>query len=84
MDSPQAVAALTLWKSWLDKGYAPDSVINNTQTTAWQEFDSGDFAFVENGTWQLAKAGAEKFKWGAVSIPATGGGAAPAPPAASS
>lgn len=34
LDSAEAVSALSLWKNWLDKGYAPNSVINNTQTTA--------------------------------------------------
>ena len=55
LDSAQGVAALTLWKDWLKKGYAPNSVINNTQTTSWQEFATGDYAFAENGTWQLAQ-----------------------------
>ena len=31
-------------------------MIQNTQTTAWQEFQTGDFAFAENGTWQQANA----------------------------
>ncbi|MFC8721533.1 extracellular solute-binding protein [Kitasatospora sp. NPDC057198] len=79
LDSPQAVAALSLWKDWLDKGYAPKSVITNTQTTAWQEFDTGDFAFVENGTWQLANAAKAKFRTGVITLPAQNGGAAPAP-----
>ncbi|MGW7595512.1 extracellular solute-binding protein, partial [Streptomyces rubiginosohelvolus] len=38
LDSPQGVSALSLWTDWLKKGYAPNSVINNTQTTSWQEF----------------------------------------------
>ena len=79
LDSPEAVAALSLWKNWLDKDYAPKSVINNTQTTAWQEFDTGDFAFVENGTWQLANAAKAKFKTGVITILGKDGGAAPAP-----
>lgn len=79
IDSPQAVAALSLWKDWLDKGYAPKSVINNTQTTAWQEFETGEFAFVENGTWQLANAAKEKFRTGVITIPGKDGGAAAAP-----
>ncbi len=31
-------------------------MLNNTQTTSWQEFATGDYAFGENGTWQLANA----------------------------
>ena len=79
LDSPQAVSALSLWKNWLDKGYAPNSVLNNTQTTSWQEFASGDYAFAENGTWQLAAAKKAGFDFGVLPIPATGEGDAAAP-----
>ncbi|MEU0724876.1 sugar ABC transporter substrate-binding protein [Streptomyces sp. NPDC006140] len=79
LDSPQGVSALSLWKGWLDKGYAPNSVINNTQTTSWQEFASGDYAFAENGTWQLANAKKAGFDYGVLPIPASGGGNAAAP-----
>ncbi|QDY08872.1 extracellular solute-binding protein [Micromonospora sp. HM134] len=79
LDSPQAVAALTLWTDWLRQGYAPNSVINNTQTTSWQEFATGDYAFAENGTWQLANAAKLGFGYGIIAIPARAGGPAPAP-----
>ncbi|MGW4638410.1 sugar ABC transporter substrate-binding protein [Sphaerisporangium sp. NPDC004334] len=79
LDSPQAVASLSLWTDWLKKGYAPNSVINNTQTTSWQEFATGDFAFSENGTWQLANAKKTGFEYGIIPIPGKDGGAAPAP-----
>ena len=55
LDSTRPSQALTLWTDWVKKGYAPNSVINNTQTTSWQEFVTGDFAFGENGTWQLGE-----------------------------
>ncbi|WP_405895928.1 extracellular solute-binding protein [Streptomyces sp. NBC_00104] len=77
--SAEAVSALSLWKNWLDKGYAPNSVINNTQTTSWQEFASGDYAFAENGTWQLAGAEKAGFDYGVIPVPASGGGNAAAP-----
>ncbi|GAA4491408.1 ABC transporter substrate-binding protein [Actinoallomurus oryzae] len=79
IDSPQAVSALTLWKDWLSRGYAPNSVINNTQTTSWQEFATGQYAFAENGTWQLANAEKAGFDYGIIPIPAQSGGTAPAP-----
>ncbi|MGC4875963.1 sugar ABC transporter substrate-binding protein [Micromonospora sp. DT43] len=79
LDSPQAVSALTLWKDWLKQGLAPNSVINNTQTTSWQEFATGNFAFAENGTWQLANAEKLGFSYGTIAIPASAGGPAPAP-----
>jgi multiple sugar transport system substrate-binding protein len=77
LDSPQAVAALTLWTTWIKDGYAPNSVIQDTQTTAWQEFQTGDVAFAENGTWQ--KAGAATMGAKLIQIPAENGGAAPVP-----
>ena len=79
LDSPQAVSALSLWTGWLRSGYAPNSVINNTQTTSWQEFATGDYAFGENGTWQLANAKKTGFEYGIIAIPASAGGTAPAP-----
>ncbi|MGW1712864.1 sugar ABC transporter substrate-binding protein [Streptomyces sp. NPDC002156] len=77
--SAEAVSALSLWKGWLDKGYAPNSVINNTQTTSWQEFATGDYAFSENGTWQLANAEKAGFEYGVIPVPAASGGNAAAP-----
>lgn len=77
LDSSKADAALSLWKDWIDKGYAPNSVIQNTQTTSWQEFQSGDFAFGENGTWQ--KDSAKQMGAEVITIPAEDGGAAPVP-----
>ncbi|ACU72500.1 extracellular solute-binding protein family 1 [Catenulispora acidiphila DSM 44928] len=79
LDSPQGVSALALWTDWLKKGYAPNSVINNTQTTSWQEFATGQYAFSENGTWQLANAKKAGFDYGIIPIPALNGGTAAAP-----
>jgi multiple sugar transport system substrate-binding protein len=79
LDSPEAVSALQLWTSWLKQGYAPNSVINNTQTTSWQEFATGDYAFAENGTWQIANAKKIGFEYGTIPIPAKSAGTAPAP-----
>jgi multiple sugar transport system substrate-binding protein len=77
LDSAQASAALTLWTTWLKDGYAPNSVIQDTQTTAWQEFQTGKVAFAENGTWQKASAAQMGAK--VIQIPAENGGAAPVP-----
>ena len=79
LGSAQAVAALSLWKEWVDRGYAPKDVIQNTQTTSWQEFATGDYAFAENGTWQLGNAGKAGFPYGVISIPGRDGGSAPVP-----
>jgi multiple sugar transport system substrate-binding protein len=77
LDSPQAIAALTLWTTWLKDGYAPNSVIQDTQTTAWQEFQAGNVAFAENGTWQ--KASAATMGAQVIQIPGESGGVAPVP-----
>ncbi|QHA09025.1 extracellular solute-binding protein [Streptomyces broussonetiae] len=79
LDSAQAVSALSLWTDWLKQGYAPNSVLNNTQTTSWQEFAGGDYAFAENGTWQLANARKAGLDYGVLPIPAATGGNAAAP-----
>jgi multiple sugar transport system substrate-binding protein len=54
-------------------------VINNTQTPSWQEFASCDYAFSENGTWQLANAEKAGFEYGVIPVPAASGGSAAAP-----
>lgn len=79
LDSPEAVSALTLWTDWLKQGYAPNSVINNTQTTSWQEFATGQYAFAENGTWQLGNAKKAGFEYGIIPVPGISGGTAAAP-----
>ncbi|MFF3906275.1 extracellular solute-binding protein [Streptomyces sp. NPDC001848] len=79
LDSPKGVAALTLWKQWVDEGYAPKDVLQNTQTTSWQEFATGDYAFGENGTWQLGNAAKAGFPYGVIGIPGQNGGSAPVP-----
>ncbi len=79
LSSPQAVDALSLWTAWLKNGYAPNSVIQDTQTTSWQEFATGQVGFAENGTWQLANAKKAGFPYGIIPIPAKNGGTAPAP-----
>jgi len=79
LDSAEGVSALQLWSDWLKNGYAPNSVIQNTQTTSWQEFATGEYAFGENGTWQLSNAKESGIDYGVLPIPAAKGGNAPAP-----
>ncbi len=77
LDSPQAVQALTLWTNWVKQGTAPQSVITNSQNTTWEEFLTGNFAFGENGTWQVNSAAKAPFKTGVIQIPALNGGGRP-------
>ncbi|MFK4099504.1 extracellular solute-binding protein [Streptomyces sp. NPDC019531] len=79
LNSAKGAAALSLWKQWVDEGYAPKDVLQNTQTTSWQEFATGDYAFSENGTWQLGNADKAGFGYGVISIPGQNGGSAPVP-----
>ena len=79
LDSDQGVSALQLWSDWLKKGYAPSDVINNNQQSSFQEFLTGDYAFAENGTWQLGALKGSKIDWGVIPIPAKDGGLAAAP-----
>ncbi|MEQ4723960.1 extracellular solute-binding protein [Nonomuraea sp. B19D2] len=79
LDSPQAVAALDLWTKWVKDGTAPNSVISNSQNTTWEEFLTGQFAFAENGTWQINSAKKAGFPTGIVQIPGKDGGIAPTP-----
>ncbi|HET9171366.1 MAG TPA: extracellular solute-binding protein [Actinospica sp.] len=79
LSSTQAVAALSLWTSWIKAGYAPNSVLNDTQPDNWNEFAAGNTAFSENGTWELASAEKGTFPYGIIDIPAENGGNAPTP-----
>ncbi|MEA5456774.1 ABC transporter substrate-binding protein [Sinomonas sp. JGH33] len=79
LDSSQGVDAVSLWAGWIKNGYAPNSVINNTQTTSWQEFATGDFAFGENGTWQLDNVKKAGIDYGILAIPGANGGSAAVP-----
>ena len=79
LDSPQAVAALTQWTNWVNGKQAPNSVISNSQNTSWEEFLTGNFAFAENGTWQVDNAAKADFPTGVIQIPGEKGGVAPTP-----
>ncbi|MGA1835834.1 ABC transporter substrate-binding protein [Herbiconiux sp. 11R-BC] len=79
LNSTAGVDALTLWTDWVKNGLAPNSVLNNTQTTTWQEFLTGEYAFGENGTWQLQSVKDSGIDYGILTIPAKTGGPAPAP-----
>ena len=77
LDSSEAVSALQLWTDWVTKGYAPNSVISNTQGTSWDEFKTGEFGFAENGSWFKGDADTAGYK--SIQVPGINGGAAPAP-----
>ncbi|TXK19302.1 extracellular solute-binding protein [Homoserinibacter sp. GY 40078] len=77
LDSTEATSALTLWTDWVKNGLAPQSVLQNTQGTSWDEFKTGEFAFAENGSWFKADADAAGYM--SIQIPGENGQPAPAP-----
>lgn len=79
LSSSDAQSALQLWTGWLEQGLAPQTVISNNQQSAWEEFLTGDYGFVENGTWQLGPVKDSGLDWGVIPIPGRDGGTAPAP-----
>jgi len=79
LDSTDAQSALDLWTGWVTDGLAPNSVINNSQNTVWEQFQTGDFGFAENGTWQVNSAAGAGFPTGIIQIPGKDGGVAPTP-----
>lgn len=56
---------------WVKAGYIPRDVAGWTQADAWTKFGTGDYAFSQNGNWNLSTAKTTlKFQWGVVPIPA--------------
>jgi multiple sugar transport system substrate-binding protein len=77
LDSAEAQSALELWTNWVNNGAAPNSVLQNTQGTSWDEFMTGEYAFAENGSW--FKSAADEVGYESIQIPGIDGGVAPAP-----
>jgi multiple sugar transport system substrate-binding protein len=77
LDSPEAVSSLELWTNWVNDGLAPNSVLQNTQGTSWDEFLTGEYAFAENGSW--FKGAADEAGFESMQVPGFDGGVAPAP-----
>lgn len=77
--SDQAVAAGQLISDWLAKGWAPKSAATDNQSAAWDLFLTGQYGFVENGSWFNADAQKTSFKSGLIAIPSKAGGVAPVP-----
>jgi multiple sugar transport system substrate-binding protein len=68
--SPQAVQALTLWKTLVDDGYASKSVVNWSQADVEAQFQAGNAAMMVNGPWQLPVLnGTTGLHFGVVPIP---------------
>jgi multiple sugar transport system substrate-binding protein len=81
LDSPQAVAALTLWKDLVGSGAASKSVVTWTQADVNDQFLAGNAAMMVNGPWQLPTLNAKKsLHFGVVPIPVPDAAAKPVTP----
>ena len=81
LNSPQAVQALTLWKTFVDKGWASKSVVSWTQADVEQQFAAGNVAMMVNGPWQLPGLNATAgLHFGTVPIPVPSPTAKPVTP----
>ncbi len=79
LTSAEAIAAGQLISDWIGNGWAPKSSATDNQSAAWDLFLTGDFGFVENGSWFAAAAANADFDIGVIPIPAKDGGVAPVP-----
>jgi multiple sugar transport system substrate-binding protein len=75
--SDQAVAAGQLVSDWIAKGWAPKSAATDNQSAAWDNFLTGQYGFVEDGSWYNADSQKTKFPTGLIAIPSKAGGVAP-------
>jgi multiple sugar transport system substrate-binding protein len=81
LDSPQAVKALTLWKTLVDDGSASKSVVTWTQADINDQFAAGNVAMMVNGPWQLPTLNAKTgLHFGIVPIPVPSAAAKPVTP----
>jgi len=81
LDSPQAVQALTLWKTLVEQGSASKSVVTWTQADINDQFAGGNVAMMVNGPWQLPTLNAKTgLNFGVVPIPIPSASAKPVTP----
>lgn len=73
--SPKKVdSAFDLLADWSKKGYIPEAASTWDQTTAWQQFTTGKYAFAINGNWNLGATSGANFQFGTTVFPAPAGG----------
>jgi multiple sugar transport system substrate-binding protein len=81
LNSPQAVQALTLWQTLVQRGYASKSVVNWSQGDVDSQFLAGNAAMMVNGPWQLPGLNAKTgLNFGTVPIPIPNASAKPVTP----
>lgn len=62
------------FSDWIAKGYIPKDVVGWGSADAFTNFSSGQYAFTQNGNWQLGLAKKLTFPWGVAPIPAGAAG----------
>jgi multiple sugar transport system substrate-binding protein len=81
LNSPQAVAALGLWKNLVSSGSSSRSVVTWTQADVNDQFMAGNAAMMVNGPWQLPTLNGNKsLHFGIVPIPIPSPSAKPVTP----
>lgn len=68
---------LDMFGGWIDAGYIPRDITNNNENDNGNIFAIGNYAFAQNGNWNLNKArdADYPFEWGIANFPAGPAGA---------
>ena len=76
-DRTKVQAVFDMFGKWIAAGYIPKDVTNNSEGDNGNVFANGNYAFAQNGNWNLmtARAAHYKFDWGVSDFPAGPAGA---------
>lgn len=70
-DRGTLVEVFELFGEWIDAGYIPPDITGNNEGDNHNLFASGQWAFVQNGNWNLTVAESDfDFEWGVAEMPA--------------
>jgi multiple sugar transport system substrate-binding protein len=68
--TPATTEVFSMLSDWRTKGYIPREAASWDQTTSYQQFLGGKFAFAENGNWEITNTkNIAKFHYGVVQFP---------------
>ena len=69
-DRDTLIEVFDLFRDWLDAGYIPQDITGNNEGDNHNQFASGQWAFVQNGNWNLKAAESDfDFEWGVAELP---------------
>lgn len=70
-DRDTLITVFELFGEWIDAGYIPQDITGNNEGDNHNVFASGQWAFVQNGNWNLTAAESDfDFEWGVAELPA--------------